>query len=177
MGKRDRERVQAIREGKVPSIRAQGDLLRFELVKEAGIRMFSDQSLDTEPIRAYTNNIIKYALDSLPTALNAIKANTFHLDDISHDKVINEIGGRSLAGTLSRAESIFKFTHKGEYWDIKKRGGRTRTGKWKFCEWCGSPIYVVPSRNTRFHTRECYWKSRRGERGRFDGDQKLLQPA
>lgn len=183
MGRRDRERIQTIIEGRAVSIREKRDILGHEVVRLASEHIFNDAETDemSPSDGSIDEHIAKAVTDVLPEALCNTGIRMFSVADLTRKKEWLEHWGRVVKGCLARTDTHFRmWDRKGDVWKARKGPqGRKRTGTWCFCLFCGDAFYAPPSSKQRWHTRECYFAWRRREKQlaltRRDGEQQLVR--
>ena len=175
MGRRDRERKQAIQQGKVLSIREEHDALGFQVLRGARARMFAKYYVDnTDPpshpeerspltpedyqrlCDELVENATQSIVDVLPETLRVLGRNQFHereLESLNDGELV----AFGVLGVVASGRGSFRMMDRhADVWGLKKRRGRLRNGVWKFCSWCGMPIYTTPSTShRRWHIMNC----------------------
>lgn len=167
MGRKRRERIQRIREGKELSIRQQRDMLMHEIVKRASEDLVFNPEWSHRKIESTVDDIYKVVVDVLPESLNTVNRHRFSIADLTRKKDMATLYGRVIRGVLlGNSDKFVKKDNKAEYWGSRKRKAtRPMTGEWKLCDWCGSPFYAPPSRRSqRYHSRDCYWTAYRARK-------------
>ena len=142
MGRRDRERKQAIVEGRARSI-AQGKRdLMVEVVRRASRILF--ETADPHAlVETMQDEIVKAVTEVLVDSLEATHTRTFTVSQLTEDKAFHEMASRSVFGVLVKCQDRFRHVGKG-YFGKRKRRGNLK-GRWKYCAWCGEPFYTPVS--------------------------------
>lgn len=159
MGKRSRERIQAIIEGKILSIRDKRDVLCHEVIKLAAVKLFNEG----EQFGKHTSNnqtferVGEIIAEVMPQAMVTTGIKCFSIPDITRKNDINEHMRHVIVAICAKMEQIRFMDRKGHLYKLRKdKSGRKRTGNWYFCDFCGEPFYRNPASTQRWHTFNCY---------------------
>lgn len=169
MGRADRLRRQAIREGRVLSIRQRRDRLMKEAKRLAAPDLFFNREWDDRPVSSTQDDIYETLVNVLPKAMDNLGERWFTVADLSRRKDFMDMVGKMLLGILAHQEDKFKFSKladRGGLWSQKKRQGRKRTGKWVLCRGCGVPRYSTPGKPSKGWCLSCYRNRGNGLPGR-----------
>ena len=159
MGRRDRERKQAIVEGRARSITQGKRDLMAEVVRRAS-RILFETADPNALVDTMQDEIINAVIAVLPDSLDATHTRTFTVSQISADKAFHEMASRVVAGVLVKCQGKFRRVSNGA-WTTRKRRGKPK-GRWKYCAWCGEPFYTPRSKcHQRYSSTACYWKAYR----------------
>jgi len=161
MGRRRRLHRQAVIEGRVRSWKAARGDLRRHMVRLAIPLLFNDLTLG-EKVDPLDQELADALVSVLPAACLCAGVDRFHIRDITRDKEWMKLCEGMVSGVLAHAQDTFGMVGRKGVWKLKKRQGRTRTGRWGFCGWDGTPIYITGSNKAQLYcSRRCYWAAYR----------------
>ena len=159
MGRRDRERKEAIQRGELIGIAQSRRNLMLEISKRVIKDAFENPDMEA-PWETVYDSIANKIVEALPASLVAVGRTQFHLGQITKDKDWKRIVYSYIDAVLAAMPDKVRRAGR-QTWKIRKRPGQSK-GRWKFCCWCGNPFYTPQSRCAqKYDSPSCYWAAYR----------------